>query len=96
MTLFNWKENCKLCIPLSGMKMHYVTTFPMHDKLLECCDKEGDVWASEVFKSIGFKCCASGLYQRLMLNSIHLQNCIFRIAGVLQCLHNQKVKADIA
>ena len=29
-------------------KVHNVTTLPMRDKLLECCSKRGDAWASEV------------------------------------------------
>ncbi len=53
---FHWKENCMLCgkkaktdnrHPVRN-KIHSVTTISMHDKLLECCDKRGDAWASEV------------------------------------------------
>ena len=29
-------------------RVYTVTTLPMHDKLLECCEKRGDLWASEV------------------------------------------------
>jgi len=53
---FNWKENCMLCGEKAEIdhrhpeqnKIHSVTTLPMHEKLLECCEKRGDAWASEV------------------------------------------------
>ena len=29
-------------------RVHTVTMLPMHDKVLECCHKRGELWASEV------------------------------------------------
>ena len=55
-SLFDWKKNCILCGNLAKFdirhpdrdRVHCVTTLPMRDKLLECCGKRGDTWASEV------------------------------------------------
>ena len=56
MASFHWKENCMLCGEKAEIdhrhpernKIHNVTTLPMRNKLLECCNKRGDAWASEV------------------------------------------------
>ena len=53
---FNWKEDCMLCGKSAVVNTRHpdrsrvqaVTALPMHDKVLECCHKRGDLWASEV------------------------------------------------
>ena len=53
---FIWKDNCMLCGEFAEFdsrhpernKIRTVTTLPLHEKLLECCDKRADTWASEV------------------------------------------------
>ena len=53
---FDWKVNCMLCGSVAKNdprhperdKVCHVTTLPMRSKLLECCDKRNDTWASEV------------------------------------------------
>ena len=37
-----------LCGKFAELDTRNVTTLPMRDKLLECCSKRGDSWASEV------------------------------------------------
>ena len=53
---FDWKKNCMLCGNVAQFnarhperdRVYNVTTLPMRDKLLECCIKRGDAWASDV------------------------------------------------
>ena len=53
---FDWKRNCVLCGNFAKFdprhperdKVHHVRTLPMRNKLIECCDKREDTWASEV------------------------------------------------
>ena len=53
---FNWKDSCMLCGEFAYFdsrhpeknKIRAVTTLPLRDKLLECYDKRGDSWGSEV------------------------------------------------
>ena len=53
---FNWKEDCMLCGKSAAVDTRHpnrrqvltVTTLPIRGKLLKCCDKRGDLWASVV------------------------------------------------
>ncbi|XP_065911780.1 uncharacterized protein [Dysidea avara] len=80
MSSFNWKENCMLCgknIKFDARhpersKIHNVTTLTMHDNLLECCDKRGDEWASEVQKRL------HGCFDLVAAEAIYHSNCYSR------------------
>ena len=60
---FNWKDNCLLCGEFAKFdsrhpernKIHTVTTLPLRDKLLECCDKReipGHLRSISVFMAV--------------------------------------------
>ena len=53
-------------------KIHYVTTLPMRDRLLECCEKRGDAWASEVQN------CLCGCIDLVAAEAIYHANCYSR------------------
>ena len=82
MSSFNWKENCMLCgekanIDPQRNKIHNVTTFSIHDNLLECCDKRDDAWASEVQKRL------CGCLDLVAAEAIYHGNCYLRFKGII-------------
>ena len=77
---FNWKKECVLCGSNTNFdtrhpersKVHKITTLPIKNRLLECCQRRGDSWGLEVQERL------HGCFDLVAAEAVYHNNCYSR------------------